>query len=347
MDTMRNGCGNPNYQQVPSHSENAELFKQIFTVPDPDKYYLVTLDYSSFQIRLATIDILDTSDSLFQSFINNPKLDLHSVTGYNVFAQGRGFNMGDGKERLITLEEFIKNKKREPFATMRQDAKAINFGCLFNISYKRFSESSLETGENPWSPDKVARFVEEYGLEASLDSMADRHRDVEPKIWGYYAVAQYLIEKFFETYPGLMKRIKRNERLAKERGYIRSYHGVIRRLPMLPLGWKEEDNRTRSDEDKKIYAGYINIASNTSIQSDEVCTIQQKMCSWDKSIPSGMVHDSYDSYVLKEGYEDTIQAMKEHFTSNDKWQKGLVVPVDITVCDFNNPDHYYKNGDDF
>jgi DNA polymerase I-like protein with 3'-5' exonuclease and polymerase domains len=90
-DTHRNGCGDPNYQQGPASAKDAKLFKQIYSVPDKDKYYLVTLDYSGFQMRLAAIDSEDPV--LFNGYRENPKLDVHSKTGYNVFCKGQEFDV--------------------------------------------------------------------------------------------------------------------------------------------------------------------------------------------------------------------------------------------------------------
>lgn len=91
MDTLRNGCGDPNYQQVPSHSLGADYFKKIFTTPDPKKYYLVTMDYSSFQMRLAAIDSEDPV--LFNEYKKNPYVDMHSKTAYNVFCKDSAFDL--------------------------------------------------------------------------------------------------------------------------------------------------------------------------------------------------------------------------------------------------------------
>ena len=88
MDTFRSGCSDPNWQQIPSQALNAELFKQIFTVPDKEKYLQITNDMSSFQIRLCALDIGDVNDNLYRLLLSNPKADLHSITGYSIFADG-------------------------------------------------------------------------------------------------------------------------------------------------------------------------------------------------------------------------------------------------------------------
>jgi len=90
MASHRNGCSNPNYQQIPSSSLGAEYFKKIISVPD-DKYFLVTLDYSSFQLRLAAVDSNDPV--LVPSYNDNPNADIHTKTAYNVFVKGTKFEI--------------------------------------------------------------------------------------------------------------------------------------------------------------------------------------------------------------------------------------------------------------
>jgi DNA polymerase I-like protein with 3'-5' exonuclease and polymerase domains len=112
MDTLRNGCHNPNYQQIPSSSKRAELFKQVLTVPDIHKQYLVSLDFSGMQLRLATIDSKDRV--LLKAYRDNPNTDVHSKTGYNIFCSNVEFNIDevhidiDGKHRVYLSTDMVK-----------------------------------------------------------------------------------------------------------------------------------------------------------------------------------------------------------------------------------------------
>ena len=95
MDTYRNGCGSPNYQQTPSSSKNLgdtiELFKRILTVPYPKKQYLTTLDFAGIQLRLAAIDSED--EVLCKAYRDNPDADIHSKTAFNIFCQDENFEV--------------------------------------------------------------------------------------------------------------------------------------------------------------------------------------------------------------------------------------------------------------
>jgi DNA polymerase I-like protein with 3'-5' exonuclease and polymerase domains len=111
-ETMRNACGDPNYQQMPSQAQDARLFKEVISVPDINKYYLVTLDYASLQMRLATIDSED--EVLMEAYKKNPDLDLHTKTGFNIFCKGLKFDINQvtitdkGKTLVMFPNEEIK-----------------------------------------------------------------------------------------------------------------------------------------------------------------------------------------------------------------------------------------------
>lgn len=112
-ESGRISCGDPNFQQVPSKSLGADLFKKIISVPNINNQYLVTLDYSSLQMRLATIDSEDPV--LYNAYLKNPNIDMHSKTGYNIFCKGKEFDIEEyiieGKTYLSTQTVKVKNTK--------------------------------------------------------------------------------------------------------------------------------------------------------------------------------------------------------------------------------------------
>jgi DNA polymerase I-like protein with 3'-5' exonuclease and polymerase domains len=126
-DSGRNSCGSPNYQQIPSSSLGAELFKKIIYVPDPDLYYLVTIDYKAFQIFLSALDnTYDNSrDNLFELLLNNPNTDLHSKTSYTVFCKANKFTVNevvinqDGKDYIYFDHEEVKVKRNNEIVRIK------------------------------------------------------------------------------------------------------------------------------------------------------------------------------------------------------------------------------------
>lgn len=116
-------CSNPNMQNVPSHGEFANLVKSCITTPDPSEYFLSTIDYASLQIRLAAIDTnlneAGRDENLYNVYLD-PKMggDMHSRTGYGVFAHGRDFKLDivevekeDGTLHTFYGDEWIKTSR--------------------------------------------------------------------------------------------------------------------------------------------------------------------------------------------------------------------------------------------
>jgi DNA polymerase I-like protein with 3'-5' exonuclease and polymerase domains len=251
-------------------------------------------------------------------------------------------------KRTITEEEMMRLKSVEPFATFRQDSKAINFGMIFGMSFKKFSMDTLEV---KWSEEKIDKFIEDKKLQSRIDYMAEKYPLVDSKLWSYYSVSEFLRNQFFESYTGLMDRIKRNEAFAKEHGYIRSFHGAIRRVPMLTF-CMGNSGRTRKDEDLREISNLINITSNTSIQTDEVVKVMTSMNIWcsdknplkDLGFCIASVHDSLDFWVQKDVAIKVCEEIKAICEKQEDWQKGVKLSVDITIVDLTQKGHFYKHG---
>lgn len=239
--------------------------------------------------------------------------------------------------RLISETEFKKLKKLEPFATYRQMAKSVNFGFLFGMASMTFAANTLETS---WGQEQVDKFIEDYNLYDKKFEIAQNFPDAEPTFWAYVAVADYIRSTFFKSYPGLMNRIERNKEIGERTGYIRSYHGAIRRVPMLLMKGK--------DDDKKEIANMYNICANTTIQNDEACKILgcmidfQNWCKENniKSYMYGMIHDSVDLVIYRDEVKLVVNKLREIFERQEDWQKGVPLAVDITICDLAAGDHY-------
>lgn len=121
MASLRNGCGDPNYQQLPSSSLGAEYMKKVIVPPTSENHYLVTLDYSSFQLRLAAIDSND--QVLVEAYRQNPDADIHTKTAYNVFMKDVEFEISEvifvDEEKKKTTSIFY----HEEIEVMRGETK--------------------------------------------------------------------------------------------------------------------------------------------------------------------------------------------------------------------------------
>lgn len=105
-DSNRSRCTNPNMQQVPTRGKFTKEIKKCIMSPNDDDYYIVTLDYSSLQMRLAAMDS-DTQDDL-KTVLRKPGADIHSQTAWNTFYKNKEV---DVLEVTVGLEEESQNKK--------------------------------------------------------------------------------------------------------------------------------------------------------------------------------------------------------------------------------------------
>lgn len=246
----------------------------------------------------------------------------------------------------VPPEHKIYIKSKEDYLKIGQ----CNFSFLFGASYRRFSQSVLETS---WTEERVRKFCADKELEDKVEAMGERHSDVEEKYWYYYAASDFIRTQFFEAYKGLSDRMERNSAFAIEHGYVRSFHGGIRRTPLL-LWCKDSSGRTRKDEDFKEIAGLLNITANTTIQNDEICVMNPAIDEWERD-PSnnenapiiGMVHDSADMYVRKTKLKETILKLRSVFEKPDvEWQNGILFGIEAIFADLKQEGQYYKHGVD-
>ncbi len=248
------------------------------------------------------------------------------------------------RKRQITQREFIRLKKLEPFEGFRQASKGLNFGLLFGMSYRTYSQSRLETN---WTLEQCDAFIDEHDLIDSKWEIAKFFKNEDPKIWSYYTVSKYFRDMFFKTYPKLLKRIDWRRAEAGKYGFVRSYHGALRHT--LPMRFEGKD------DSKKEIAGYMNIAANTDIQNDEACRVMSSITMFNeqakklglKSRIIGTIHDSVDFIIhkdeLQKVYKEIILPI---FERDEAWQKGIKLTTDMTIVNLQKEGQYFKHGKD-
>jgi DNA polymerase I-like protein with 3'-5' exonuclease and polymerase domains len=115
-------CNSPNMQNVPARGDLAILVKKCLSSPDPENYYLCTMDFASIQIRLAAVDtmmnICGRDENLYNVYLD-PKMggDMHSRTAFSVFCEGRRFDLDvidfeteEGRNYSFYADEMVKVK---------------------------------------------------------------------------------------------------------------------------------------------------------------------------------------------------------------------------------------------
>ena len=252
--------------------------------------------------------------------------------------------------KKITLEDFmrLKNDELGPFFQMRQDAKAINFGYIFGMTASTFAKRTLEVS---WTEEQADKYIQENNLRSLKDQIISRYPREDPLIWKMITCASNIRDRFFKTYPGLMKRIDRERAFAMEHGYVRGWHGACRRIPELFFMEKGDTGRLKGDDNKlygKLVGNLFNIAANTTIQNLEAVFVMGaivQLHEWlkENNMKSSIfdsVHDSIDNYLHKKEKDVTCRKMREICCVS---MLGMPLDIDISIADVTK-EEIYKGG---
>lgn len=202
--TGRPSCESPNLQQTP---KDAQIRGLIIATKN---WVLVESDLSQIELRLAA----DVANEPYMLKLFQKGKDAHWATAINEIARGggeRALVTKTAKDYLkvsdITYTEAIQTlldmgpAKAKELATewgdLRQKAKAVNFGYLYGMWWKKFLQMAYD----------------DYGLKLT-DKQAQESRIA-----------------FFQTYNEFPDWHKRQQRFAQHNGYVAMLSGRRRRLP--------------------------------------------------------------------------------------------------------------------
>jgi DNA polymerase-1 len=220
--TGRLSCEHPNLQQVPRDPRIRSL------ITAPRGWVLIEMDLSQIELRIAAE--LANEHNLLSVFTNGG--DPHWQTAIREIERGAGYkdeikrtvklhhkqngleyqkmNYSEAVEYILKIggddavetvakwEETSKaNKAFMDWKETRKKAKAINFGYLYGMWWKKFKIYARDN----------------YGVTVTDDE------------------AQASREAFFELYPGFPAWHEKQRRFAQVNGYVRSLSGRKRRLP--------------------------------------------------------------------------------------------------------------------
>lgn len=225
--TGRLSCEHPNLQQVPRDPRIRSL------ITAPPGWVLIEMDLSQIELRIAA-ELAD-EHNLLRVF--NDGGDPHWQTAIREIERGAGYRKEiiktaklhggkklsysdaveyilqiGGDEAVRVVEEWTETKQLNQafidWKETRKKAKAINFGYLYGMWWKKFKIYARDN----------------YGVEVT-DHEAEASR-----------------EAFFELYPGFPKWHDKQRRFAQVNGYVRSLSGRKRRLPAA-MGGRDSPER--------------------------------------------------------------------------------------------------------
>lgn len=247
--TGRLSCEHPNLQQVPRDPRIRSL------ITAPPGWVLVEMDLSQIELRIAAE--LAGEYNLLQVFQSGG--DPHWQTAIREIERGAGYKKEviktaklhsgtkmkyseaieyilkiGGDAAVKTVESWVETKALKAFIDWketRKKAKAINFGYLYGMWWKKFK---LYARDN-------------YGVTVTDDE------------------AQASREAFFELYPGFPEWHNKQRRFAQVNGYVRSLSGRKRRLPAASGGRdtpeRREAQRQAINSPVQSFANELNLMS--------------------------------------------------------------------------------------
>lgn len=308
--TGRLSCEHPNLQQVPRDPRIRSL------ITAPPGWVLIEMDLSQIELRIAA-ELAD-EHNLLRVFVNGG--DPHWETAIREIERGAGYRkeviktaklhsgkkMGyseaieyvlkmGGDEAVDTVKEWAETKALEPFMDWketRKKAKAINFGYLYGMWWKKFKIYARDN----------------YGVEVTDDE------------------AQASREAFFELYPGFPAWHDKQRRFAQVNGYVRSLSGRKRRLPAAAGGRdtpeRREAQRQAINSPVQSFANELNLMAALQMR-EEFSRSWFRIC--------GTVHDAVLMWVrldkVEHVYNRGLEIMS-HPELLDTFEIELSVPIE-------------------
>jgi uracil-DNA glycosylase family 4 len=259
--TGRTSSQNPNAQNFPKRGPMAKDFRRIF-VPS-NGYVLIEADLSQAELRIAAW--MANEKHMLQIYQDGG--DIHAATAAGV--------MG------IPLDQVTKED--------RQKAKAINFGFLYGMWWKKFMDYAKT----------------DYGVTFT------------PK------QAEAIRERFFDLYPGLAAWHKAMKDFVVEHGYVRSLHGALRRLPSINSSEesiKQEVQRQAINSPVQRFASDLGVMAMARFSRD---------CPRELMRPVAFIHDAVIVEARLAVVDEAASALRFYMQSNPLHLFDLHPPIPI------------------
>lgn len=258
--TGRSSSEDPNGQNTPKRGPIAMEYRKMFVAPE--HCFLLEADLSQAELRIAA----DMANDPVMLEIYRTKGDIHTATALIVMS--------------VTMETFKKLPKQEQ-KDARTKAKAVNFGFLYGMSWRKF----------------IAYAKTQYGVE-----FTERE-------------AQRIRVAFFEKYPMLSKWHTAMRAFAKEHMQVRSYSGRIRHLPQIASadeGIRAEAERQAINSPVQEFGSSLGVMALGRMEAEIDPQYLQIV---------GFVHDAIYAYVPKQYLEWGAKTLRWYMETNpiEKW----------------------------
>jgi len=252
--TGRSASDSPNGQNFPKRGKMAKRFRKAFQAPEGWVY--IQVDLSQAELRIAS---MISGDERMQEVYQSGG-DIHRSTAAGV--------MGISLEEFLQLDPAIQGLKRF-------QAKAVNFGFLYGMWWKKFREYAKT----------------DYGIDFTDEEAAQ------------------IREMFFETYPRLSEWHSAIERFVKKHKFVRAFNGRIRHLPMVD---SPDESIAKQAVRQAINSPVQSIASDLGLMAIGLLVPYLRRTGLWKNIKvCGFIHDSIVCLVKEEYAAKAIRLVKK------------------------------------
>lgn len=303
--TGRLSCENPNLQQVPRDRRIRSL------ISAPEGWVFMECDLSQVELRVAAE--LSGESNMINAF--NTGMDVHWLTAIQEIARGGALpdlvkstssdykqkhlrknspvdNYSDGIQLLLDMGHELAIEIDYRWKEYRKKAKAVNFGYLYGMWWKRFKDYARDS----------------YGV-IMTDEESEASRTA-----------------FFDNYPDLPDWHSRQKRYANKHGYVRTLTGRKRRLPQ--ARWSGNAPEKKAAERQAINAPVQGFANDINLMAaiqlrEEYSERHVRLC--------GAVHDAVLFRVKREKAVEVYYRMLEIMRRPklmDTFNIDLSVPIE-------------------
>jgi len=253
--TGRSASSDPNGQNFPKRGKMAKRFRKAFQAPEGWVY--IQVDLSQAELRIAS---MISGDERMQEVYKSGG-DIHRSTAAGVMK--------------ISLEEFFKLDPAMQ-SLKRFQAKAVNFGFLYGMWWKKFREYAKT----------------DYGIDFTDEEAAE------------------IRELFFTTYPRLSEWHQAIERFVKKHKFVRAFNGRIRHLPMVD---SPDESIAKQAVRQAINSPVQSIASDLGLMAIGLLVPYLRRTGlWENIKVCGFIHDSVVCLVKEEYAAKAIRIVKKY-----------------------------------
>lgn len=273
-DSGRISMSYPNCQQMPRAEEDEKYKIRSLFIGDLDsqgrRKKIIAVDLSNLEIRVTAHFSQD--EKLLEMFANGE--DIHGATAVNMFEL-----------------DCLPNEAKKKYPHLRQVAKILNFLLIYGGGAFTLYNNLLNDPVKP------------------IDLGDEEHLAQYPEAKDGVEVAQIYIDKYFETYQGVAKFIRRQKMMAHKNGYIKTVLQRKRRLKDINSSdFKLKAYNERLAVNSTIQASAADITSSAQIRIDSDRWFEEHEC-----LMLNQIHDEIVMECPEEYIEEAIKRVQHYF----------------------------------